>query len=497
MINQVIVIRHSTRLDYKDSTWVSTSHTPYDPPLSPEGFELAQTCSKTISHLIPPENQVVIHSSPFIRCVQTAATLSQTISSTHNSSPLIRLDAVLGEWQTLDYYTKISPPPYDDHSSIQASSFKWLGKFNHNVDYLWPLIGMGRAGEYDEKWGDMYARVTTGFQNLLRYYTRHNNSHINNINNVTKNNDSNNNNNEGKFQNDSNNFTNKISLEKSPKSLIIVTHGACCNPLVGYLLKRPVVTVFGLTSFAAFSMDNDMKHDNDIPTSPQLGYIDHYDDNDDHENKNNQHNNDTDDIDRFKWKIIATSPDLKDISLTKSTSSSSLDTDGSDHYLLRKVVSPSIFIKSSLRTSTYSDDAATTTPDNRTFSFAYDNEQKSGLDDIHSVTPSTSASESTSTSNSATSLNFTSFSTFTGNEENETNDYYYNEKNKPEIGHYNKEFSSTNSTLKPFKEPQSSSSSATVLNASFPLKEDGNKLNQPDRQYFKPQFFTFMEDEDT
>lgn len=485
MIDQVIVIRHSTRLDYKDSSWVSTSHTPYDPPLSPEGFELAQKCSKTISNLIPLGNKVVIHSSPFLRCVQTAATLSQTISSTH-SSPLIRLDAVLGEWQTLDYYTNISPPPYDDHSSIQSSSFKWLGNFNYNVDYLWPLTGMGRSGDYDEKWADMYTRVTTGFQNLLKHYIKHNNSHINNSS-VSNNN---NNNNESEFQPEHcSNTTSKSFPEKLPKSLIIVTHGACCNPLVGYLLKRPVVTVFGLTSFAAFSLDNnDMKHEN-TSTSPQLGYIDQVDD-----DINTQHKNSIE-IDRLRWKLQATSPDLSDISLTKSTSSSSLNTDGSDHYLLRKVVSPSIFIKSSLKSSTFDDTTTTTaaTPDNGSFSFAYDNEQKNSSDEIHTGTPSTSASESTSISNSATSLNFTSFSTFTDNEANRRNDH-----SKPECTHYNNEFSSTNSTLKQFTE-SSSSLSSTKATASFPLKEDGNKLNQPtiDRQYFKPQFFTFMEDEDT
>ncbi|KAG9559662.1 hypothetical protein KCV04_g18694, partial [Aureobasidium melanogenum] len=217
----VIVVRHGARLDAADKSWHLTSPTPYDPPLTYGGWiqsralglriasllherEKSKPSSGTSSPAGPPtdaglgindsplleanikarststsrnqrrKHKVVIHSSPFQRCVQTgigiSAGLSQfqglpaaarkssdarikTLSQLRGSPSLrprdasaspqlrpvpehheesreyprsapreqkdpipqsrttLRVDAFLGEWLSPDYFEMITPPP--------------------------------------------------------------------------------------------------------------------------------------------------------------------------------------------------------------------------------------------------------------------------------------------------------------------------------------------------------------------------------------------------
>ncbi|KAF2800642.1 hypothetical protein K505DRAFT_228251 [Melanomma pulvis-pyrius CBS 109.77] len=200
----VIVARHGARLDAADKTWHLTSPTPYDPPLTYGGWSQAKALGQRIASLLhargleletangpdadeqsrpaqtPAQpvrkrrHKIVLHSSPYLRCVQTstaiaagiaqfqapppAATvkvpqpakdasnppgnspLSRTPASqaSHSSAVqpasvlepladpnpqvfprphvgpdkiLLRIDAFLGEWLSPDYYEDITPPP--------------------------------------------------------------------------------------------------------------------------------------------------------------------------------------------------------------------------------------------------------------------------------------------------------------------------------------------------------------------------------------------------
>ncbi|EKD18657.1 uncharacterized protein L3040_002084 [Drepanopeziza brunnea f. sp. 'multigermtubi'] len=182
----VIVVRHGARLDAADKQWHLTSPTPYDPPLTYGGWTQSrvlgariasilrsrETDDEVISSDVPTRkrrHKVVIHSSPFLRCVQTSvaisAGLAQNPGHTHrhhkppsspsvkatamHSSPRIRpsvvigspslvpipepvgskpngrsseqpenikkstvrVDAFLGEWLSPDYFEHITPPP--------------------------------------------------------------------------------------------------------------------------------------------------------------------------------------------------------------------------------------------------------------------------------------------------------------------------------------------------------------------------------------------------
>lgn len=190
------VHRHGNRLDAANKQWHLQSPTPYDPPITYSGWNQARAVGQRIGEILrekeyqneaantagdgPPRKRrkfkVVLHSSPFLRCVQTSVGISAGLasmpeptrpvvaraSSTHSvtnprirssisvdipsSQPLsdlptppegdsrpttpkkhivektvLRLDAFLGEWLTPSYFELITPPP---GSSLMLASAK-------------------------------------------------------------------------------------------------------------------------------------------------------------------------------------------------------------------------------------------------------------------------------------------------------------------------------------------------------------------------------------
>ncbi|ESZ91776.1 hypothetical protein SBOR_7846 [Sclerotinia borealis F-4128] len=190
----IIVVRHGARLDQADNQWYLTTPTPYDPPLTYGGWTQSRALGACIANILRTRetddefvgsedqngsnnrkrrHKVVIHTSPFLRCVQTSVAISaglaqnpghthqhsQRSSSAHSqhkssqmhSSPrvrptlstdsprlapllettaltpsssssiigqpdnirrsIIRVDAFLGEWLAPDYFEHITPPP--------------------------------------------------------------------------------------------------------------------------------------------------------------------------------------------------------------------------------------------------------------------------------------------------------------------------------------------------------------------------------------------------
>ncbi|RDW79507.1 hypothetical protein BP6252_04145 [Coleophoma cylindrospora] len=188
----VIVVRHGARLDAADKQWHLTSPTPYDPPLTYGGWTQSKALGARIASILRSRetdddipgaegeeprgdrrkrrHKVIIHTSPFLRCVQTSVAISAGLaqnpghtyvkraSSTRSSTPtqlhsspklppailtnsprlapihepspsptkkngrdsphppnikksIIRVDAYLGEWLSPDYFEQITPPP--------------------------------------------------------------------------------------------------------------------------------------------------------------------------------------------------------------------------------------------------------------------------------------------------------------------------------------------------------------------------------------------------
>ncbi|KAI9719746.1 MAG: hypothetical protein M1812_003234 [Candelaria pacifica] len=204
----VIVARHGARLDAADKQWHLTSPTPYDPPLTYGGWTQSRALGARIASLLQAresslhdhdrkditssttsdaggsgaqepkpqksgrprrrKHKVIIHTSPFLRCVQTSVAISAGMAQLHSSSDssshstsrsthphsgsphlhavdsiksstlsaipepeedlthtthkkhrrarkyrkaTVRVDAFLGEWLSPDYFDLITPPP--------------------------------------------------------------------------------------------------------------------------------------------------------------------------------------------------------------------------------------------------------------------------------------------------------------------------------------------------------------------------------------------------
>ncbi|RDA87805.1 hypothetical protein CP532_2475 [Ophiocordyceps camponoti-leonardi (nom. inval.)] len=142
----LFVVRHGNRLDAADKTWHLSSPTPYDTPLTYGGFLQARLVGSQIASTLEQAKldaqttkpnkrfKVVIHSSPFLRCVQTSVGISAGLAQrspdsafnpcdvvvprapssghSHRSrSALLRLDAFLGEWLSPEYFETITAPP--------------------------------------------------------------------------------------------------------------------------------------------------------------------------------------------------------------------------------------------------------------------------------------------------------------------------------------------------------------------------------------------------
>ncbi|THC95643.1 hypothetical protein EYZ11_004856 [Aspergillus tanneri] len=188
---KIIIVRHGARLDAADKNWHLTSPTPYDPPLSYGGWIQSRTLGAQIitllqssddeplpqekeEHKLPSfrpqparrKRRVIIHSSPYLRCLQTAIAVSSGISqhypdtdialspkppainyprshsagngrvsvhgfnvstavpniSANDHRCLLRVDACLGEWLHSGYFEDISPPPKSERMVAAAKA---------------------------------------------------------------------------------------------------------------------------------------------------------------------------------------------------------------------------------------------------------------------------------------------------------------------------------------------------------------------------------------
>ncbi|KAK8010961.1 phosphoglycerate mutase [Apiospora arundinis] len=190
----VFIVRHGNRLDAADKQWHLSSPTPYDPPLTYGGWLQSRMVGARIASIIQDReteeeaaaaiNQtprkrrrynVILHSSPFLRCVQTSIAISSGLALEPSSSPsrtptggqsprtkptrvnqissfsnpapsrtrpalpaetesnsttqnpihikrsVLRLDPFLGEWASPDYFDHITPPP---RSALMLASAK-------------------------------------------------------------------------------------------------------------------------------------------------------------------------------------------------------------------------------------------------------------------------------------------------------------------------------------------------------------------------------------
>ncbi|KAL4963480.1 putative 5'-nucleotidase [Aspergillus stella-maris] len=180
----IFIVRHGARLDAANKEWHLTSPTPYDPPLSYGGWLQSRSLGARIINEVrslgeqldshAQENQgskttaqlrqrnkkrrIIIHTSPFLRCVQTAIAISSGINQNHldieslhqsrasaslhsnganhtsditgpasknpesNTRCLLRVDACFGEWLNPEYFESIIPPPKSERMVATAKT---------------------------------------------------------------------------------------------------------------------------------------------------------------------------------------------------------------------------------------------------------------------------------------------------------------------------------------------------------------------------------------
>ncbi|CAG8469904.1 16096_t:CDS:1 [Acaulospora morrowiae] len=119
----LFLVRHGERMDHVESSFLYTTPTPYDPPLTPRGKRQAEktgayiydirleTIDKDRDHQRNAE--YVIYVSPFLRTVETAVGIAEGISTSQSNLPAsaikLRIESALAEWHTAAYYAQAVP----------------------------------------------------------------------------------------------------------------------------------------------------------------------------------------------------------------------------------------------------------------------------------------------------------------------------------------------------------------------------------------------------
>jgi broad specificity phosphatase PhoE len=217
----IFFLRHGARLDQFDPEWHLSSPTPYDPPLTTRGVAQARQTGSAIKDSLPrSKHRIILHTSPFLRCIQTALALAAGVEE----KVLLRIDAWLGEWLTPDYYTDIDPPPPGRQLCSSALTGLAGRTDGIGVDWMWDSMKLGDGGEYGEEWGSMHERFHAGLKRLLRHY-------------------------EDEAKNEAK-MMNGDAGEGVQTVVILVTHGAGCNALLGALSHKPVLTDIPISSLS-------------------------------------------------------------------------------------------------------------------------------------------------------------------------------------------------------------------------------------------------------
>lgn len=360
----IFAVRHGARLDAADSSWHLTSATPYDPPLTYGGWLQGRSLGQRIASILssrstypapsssnlnehkakgtktgPKQTRIIIHTSPFLRCIQTSISISAGISmycgqqqdvssegvglKQEYIKPLLRVDAWLGEWLTPDYFTEVPPPPEmallaatskadlmrpssahairpnsltdspqsplstlptDFASSLPSVNQAYYtppipgyaispnkpiprGYVSHakeyvSIDYPWDSTKLGRGGEYGEEWPTMHKRFRWGYKQMLRWYSTMSTKATSNklvrvkpespehadIAGAAEGDSSNGVTLPENTGHDSSAMLQARDGDQVETVVILVTHGAGCNALIGAMTDKPVLMDIGIAS---------------------------------------------------------------------------------------------------------------------------------------------------------------------------------------------------------------------------------------------------------
>jgi len=96
MARAIWLARHGSRRDFDDPRWAEGASRPYDSPLSAEG----RRQSRALADRLAGERVAHLFSSPFLRCVETAAPIAARLGLA------IHLELGLCEWLNAEWFSK-------------------------------------------------------------------------------------------------------------------------------------------------------------------------------------------------------------------------------------------------------------------------------------------------------------------------------------------------------------------------------------------------------
>lgn len=241
ILSEFFFIRHGLRLDQIDREWQNNSPTPYDSPIARQGYIQSVLAGQAIAQHSATQKRprFIIHTSPFLRCIQTALAIASALAAKHNLRPILRIDSCLGEWITPDYYIDIPAPP--SMLEMSRNAHYYLSRFTPSttefgprwkevlpidtscvdIDVAWDSELFGSGGEYGEEWPDMHARFRASLRQMIKYYSTP----------------------------PAKRKARGIST-RGDEIIVMVTHGAGCNAMISAVTGRPVLKDVGLASLS-------------------------------------------------------------------------------------------------------------------------------------------------------------------------------------------------------------------------------------------------------
>ena len=108
--SNIFVVRHGERIDYVDKNWINkVNHNRYrDPYLADKGIKQCKETATKLTKILNDKNDLMIISSPYIRCCQTASIIAKEL----NYKSSIKIEP--GICEVLKEY----PPHFLDNNDI-------------------------------------------------------------------------------------------------------------------------------------------------------------------------------------------------------------------------------------------------------------------------------------------------------------------------------------------------------------------------------------------
>lgn len=214
-------------IEEESANWLSN----FDPPLNEEiaSHEMESAFKKISTNLLGKNRpgRVMIHSSPYNRCIQTSELLLNKLKNNSNQTERkfitkLRVDQALSEWLNENYNLKYLPPNDDGYSMINNVnaylyspvdesackgdfSSKTKNQLRDVKDSTWSYNRLGHCGEYGESSSSFTKRCFGYLIKLLQFY-----------------------------------HTNEETQTEKNMVIFIISHGAVISTLLQILLGRSV-----------------------------------------------------------------------------------------------------------------------------------------------------------------------------------------------------------------------------------------------------------------